>query len=182
PEVIDEACAAGADMVNDIRALERPGALDAAAKAGAAVCVMHMQGEPKTMQLEPHYDDVVSEVRDYLAQRVAACRAAGLAFEQIVVDPGFGFGKNLQHNLALLRSIDKLGIEGCAILMGVSRKSMFTHLYGTKDMDARITGSLGAAFWATLKGVGIIRCHDVVQTVQMVELACRLDIARQGTD
>ncbi|MGN8198859.1 dihydropteroate synthase [Salinisphaera sp. RV14] len=174
PEVIRAACAAGADMINDIRGLTRPGALEAAAAADAAVCVMHMQGEPESMQSAPAYTDVVAEVRGFLQERVAACRTAGLAPARIVVDPGFGFGKTLAHNLALLRAIGELHVAGRPVLMGVSRKSMFAQLLECDDMPARINASLGAAFWATLQGVGIIRCHDVRQTAQMVCLARHL--------
>ncbi|MGN8159259.1 dihydropteroate synthase [Salinisphaera sp. SWV1] len=174
PEVIRAACAAGADMINDIRGLTRPGALEAAAAADAAVCVMHMQGEPESMQSAPTYTDVVAEVRGFLQERVAACRAAGLAPARIVVDPGFGFGKTLAHNLALLRAVGELHVAGRPVLMGVSRKSMFAQLLECDDMPARINASLGAAFWATLQGVGIIRCHDVRQTAQMVCLARHL--------
>lgn len=174
PDVIRAVCAAGADMINDIRALTRPGALEAVAEAGAAACVMHMQGEPATMQNAPSYADVVAEVRAFLAARVTACREAGVASDRIVVDPGFGFGKTLTHNLDLLRAIDELGVDGCPVLMGVSRKSMFAHLLGRDDLETRINGSLGAAFWAAQQGVRVIRCHDVRQTAQMVELAGRL--------
>jgi dihydropteroate synthase len=176
PETIREVCAAGADMINDIRALERPGALDAVAAAGAAACVMHMQGDPKTMQNAPHYDDVVAEVRGYLEQRVNACLQAGLTPGQIVIDPGFGFGKTLDHNLTLLRALAEMNAGGRPVLVGVSRKAMFKRLFEVDDMASRINGSLGAAFWATLRGAGIIRTHDVCQTVQMVRLAgCLLD-------
>lgn len=174
PEVIRAACTAGADMINDIRGLTRPGALEAAAAADAAVCVMHMQGEPESMQSAPVYTDVVAEVRGFLQDRVAACRAAGLAPARIVVDPGFGFGKTLAHNLALLRAIGELDVAGRPVLMGVSRKSMFARLFERDDMPSRINASLGAAFWATLQGVGIIRCHDVRETAQMVCLARHL--------
>lgn len=174
PAVIQAVCAAGADMINDIRGLTRPGALDAVVAADAATCVMHMQGDPATMQAAPAYADPVAEICAYLAERVATCRAAGLAAERIVVDPGFGFGKTLAHNLALLRAVGELGVAGRPVLMGVSRKSMFAKLFELDDMDARITGSLGAAFWAALHGVGIIRCHDVRETAQMVQLARHL--------
>lgn len=171
PEVIRAAGVAGADMINDIRGLGRPGAVEAAVAVGTSVCIMHMQGEPATMQDAPFYHDVVAEIREYLADRVAACRAAGLPAGRIAVDPGVGFGKTLEHNLTLLRAIGALDVAGCPVLMGVSRKSMFAHLFGHDDMGSRINGSLGAAFWAVLEGVGIIRSHDVRETVQMVRLA-----------
>lgn len=170
-EVIRASCAAGADMINDVRGLSEDGALDAVIEADATACVMHMQGQPATMQSAPRYTDVVGEVSDYLHQRVAACRAAGMKLDRLVVDPGFGFGKSLAHNLDLLRAIGELDIEGCPVLMGVSRKSMFAKLFESDDMDARINGSLGAAFWAAQRGVSIIRCHDVRETAQMVRLA-----------
>ncbi|MGB7755414.1 MAG: dihydropteroate synthase [Salinisphaera sp.] len=174
PAVIQAVCAAGADMINDIRGLVRPGALEAVVAAEAAACVMHMQGEPATMQTAPSYTDVVAEVRAFLDDRVRACCAAGMAPERIVVDPGFGFGKTLEHNMALLRGVGELGAAGRPVLMGVSRKSMFARLFELDGLGARINGSLGAAFWATLQGVGIIRCHDVRETAQMVCLARHL--------
>lgn len=174
PEVIRAACRAGADMINDVRALTIPGALGAAAETGAAVCLMHMQGTPQTMQAAPKYDDVVSEVHRYLCERVTTCRNAGIEGPRIVIDPGFGFGKSLAHNLALLRAIGTLGVDGRPVLMGVSRKSMFARLFESDAMRDRITGSLGAAFWAVQQDVAIIRCHDVRDTACMVRLACAL--------
>ncbi|WP_423824145.1 dihydropteroate synthase [Salinisphaera sp. SPP-AMP-43] len=170
-EVIRASCAAGADMINDVRGLAEDGALAAVIEADAAACVMHMQGRPATMQAEPRYADVIGEVSAYLHERVAACRAAGMTLERLVVDPGFGFGKSLAHNLDLLRAIGELDIEGRPVLMGVSRKSMFAKLFESDDMGSRINGSLGAAFWAAQRGVSIIRCHDVRETAQMVRLA-----------
>lgn len=173
-EVIRQASVAGADMINDIRALSRPGALETVAEAGVAICIMHMQGTPATMQNNPHYEDVVGEIKAYLAERVDICRRAGVPAERICVDPGFGFGKTLAHNLALMRALPELAVAGCPVLMGVSRKSMFKQLFSTDDMATRINASLGAAFWASLQGIGIIRCHDVARTVQMVQLASSL--------
>ncbi|RJS92770.1 dihydropteroate synthase [Salinisphaera sp. Q1T1-3] len=171
PVVMRRGCDAGADMINDVRGLDAPGALSAVADAKAAVCVMHRQGEPATMQNAPRYTDVVAEVRDYLQARVVACRDAGVRHDRIVVDPGFGFGKSLDHNLAMLRHIERLGVDDCPVLMGISRKSMFATLFEADDMASRINGSLGAAFWAARHGVGIIRAHDVRQTAQMLTLA-----------
>lgn len=171
PGVMRAACAAGADMINDVNGLRAPGALDAAAAAGAAVCVMHMQGTPETMQAEPKYTDVVADVRRFLASRVAACVSAGIGREQICVDPGFGFGKTLSHNLDLLRRIDTLAADGLPVLIGVSRKSMFTRLFGCDELEARVDGSLAAAFWAATQQARIIRSHDVARTRRTLEFA-----------
>lgn len=177
PEVMAEASRAGADLVNDIRALTGPGALQTVVDTDMAVCVMHMQGQPATMQDNPAYEDVVAEVGQFLAERVRACQHAGLPADHIVVDPGFGFGKNLEHNLALLRAIGQFHIEDCPVLMGLSRKHMFARLFASRQMESRINGSLGAAFWGALSGADIIRCHDVRPTVEMVQLAATLQIS-----
>lgn len=171
PEVIRQSCAAGADMINDIRGLQRQGAVEAVAQAGAAACVMHMQGQPRDMQDAPSYDDVVAEVTDFLAGRLASCLAQGISGQSLVIDPGFGFGKTLEHNLELMRALKRFAADGYPVLMGVSRKSMFARLFKTNDMASRINGSLGAAFWAVQQGVAIIRAHDVRQTVEMMTLA-----------
>ena|SRR5699024_4879029 len=164
PEVMRAACAAGADMINDIRALQEPGALAAAAETGAAVCLMHMQGEPRTMQRNPHYDDVVAEIGAFLERRALACEAAGIAAEAICVDPGFGFGKTLTHNLTLLRDLDQLTDGRRPLLIGLSRKSMFCKLYGEGSRRARLFGSTTAAAWAVAGGASIVRTHDVQAT------------------
>lgn len=130
PEVMSAALAVGADMINDIAALRAPGALDAVAAGNAAVCLMHMQGQPGTMQAHPHYGDVVAEVAAFLLERVAACEAAGVATDRIIVDPGFGFGKTLEHNLALLRGLDRFVDTGLPVLVGMSRKSMLGQITG----------------------------------------------------
>lgn len=171
PAVMQAGLDAGVAMINDVRGLEAPGALDVVAATGALVCVMHHQGEPAVMQAAPSYIDIVAEIREYLRQRVNACIAAGVAGQQIVVDPGFGFGKRLCHNLSLLGAVDGMSVAGCPVLMGVSRKSMFAKLYERDTPEARLNGSLGAAFWAASRGVGIIRAHDVQQTADMVRLA-----------
>lgn len=163
PEVMRRAVAAGASLINDIAALQAPGALEAAAESGAAVCLMHMQGEPRTMQGDPHYGDVVAEVRDFLARRVAAAQAAGIARERIVVDPGFGFGKRLEHNLALLRHLDRLAGLGAGVLAGLSRKSMLGEMTGRK-VSQRETASVAAALLAAQNGARILRVHDVAAT------------------
>jgi dihydropteroate synthase len=163
PEVMRRAVAAGAAIINDIAALQAQGALEAAAESGAAVCLMHMQGEPRTMQADPHYGDVVAEVHGFLAQRVAAAQAAGIARERIIVDPGFGFGKRLEHNLALLRQLARFGDLGACVLAGLSRKSMLGELTGRK-VSQRDTASVAAALLAAQNGAKILRVHDVAST------------------
>lgn len=171
PDVIRQSCEAGADMINDIRGLQAEGAIDAVARAGAAACVMHMQGQPSDMQACPTYQDVVAEVSTFLDSRLVDCEAGGIASESLVIDPGFGFGKTLAHNLALMRALDRFVAGGYPVLMGVSRKSMFSRLFARDDMNTRINGSLGAAFWAVQKDVAIVRAHDVRETVDMLTLA-----------
>lgn len=163
PEVMREAVAAGASIINDIAALQAPGALEAAAGMDAAVCLMHMRGEPRTMQQEPHYDDVVTEVRDFLAQRIEAARAAGIARERLIVDPGFGFGKLLEHNLALLRELERFAGLGACVLAGLSRKSMLGQITG-RGVGGRMPASIAAALIAAQKGARILRVHDVAET------------------
>ena len=170
PEVVRAAAAAGAGMVNDVRALQGRGALEAAAASGCAVCLMHMQGEPRTMQLAPHYTDVVSEVRAFLAARVLACRSAGIAPERLSVDPGFGFGKTLEHNLTLLRRLRELAVEGLPVLVGLSRKSMVGTLTQRRSGE-RLSGSVALAVIAALNGARIIRAHDVAPTVDALRVA-----------
>lgn len=160
PEVMREVLAAGADMINDIAALEAPGALAAVAASRAAVCLMHKQGTPATMQEAPHYDDVVGEVAAYLAERVASAEAAGIPRERICVDPGFGFGKSLAHNLDLLRRLDELVVPGLPLLVGLSRKSMLGLLSG-RAVHERIHAGVAAQVIAVLRGARILRVHDV---------------------
>jgi dihydropteroate synthase len=169
PEVMRAACDAGAGLINDVRALRAPGALAAAAAAGAAVCLMHMQGEPRTMQLAPHYEDVVREVRAFLAERVTASRAAGIAAERLLVDPGFGFGKSIEHNLTLLRRLDALAADGVPVLVGLSRKSMLGKLTD-RGPGERVHGSVALAVLAALRGARIIRAHDVAATVDALKV------------
>lgn len=163
PEVMRRAIAAGASIINDIAALRAPGALDAAAGSQAAVCLMHMQGAPGTMQTDPRYGDVVAEVHGFLAERVAAARAVGIAAERIVVDPGFGFGKRVEHNLALLRHLERFKDLGACVLAGLSRKSMLGEISG-KEVSLRDTASVAAALLAAQNGAKILRVHDVAAT------------------
>lgn len=160
PEVMREVLAAGADMINDIAALEAPGALAAISASRAAVCLMHKQGAPATMQDAPHYDDVVADVAGYLAERVASAEAAGIARERICVDPGFGFGKSLEHNLDLLRRLPELVVPGMPLLVGLSRKSMLGLLSG-RAVGERVFASVAAQVIAVLRGARIVRVHDV---------------------
>jgi dihydropteroate synthase len=169
PEVICAALEAGAQIVNDVYALRRPGALEAAARGAAAVCVMHMQGEPRSMQQAPRYGDVVREVAGFLAERVAACESAGIARDRLLVDPGFGFGKTVAHNLELLRNLNEIAPPGLPILAGLSRKSMLATLTG-RPVEARLAGSLALAFAALEGGARIIRCHDVAETCDVVKV------------
>jgi dihydropteroate synthase len=176
PEVMRAAAAAGAGLINDVRALGVPGALEAAAATGCAVCLMHMQGEPGTMQRDPQYVDVVREVKDFLLQRARACRSAGLPEERIVLDPGFGFGKTLAHNLELMRRLPELTACGLPVLVGMSRKSSIAALTGRSGGD-RLYGSLAFAVIAVLNGARILRVHDVAATVDAVKVA----VAVRGT-
>lgn len=163
PGVMRRAVVAGASLINDINALRAPGALKAAAQSDAAICLMHMQGTPQTMQQEPYYRDVVAEVRDFLATRVAAARAVGIAAERIVIDPGFGFGKTAEHNLELLRQLDRLAHLGCPVLIGLSRKSLLGKLTGRRVTE-RLPASIAAAMAGVAKGAKIVRVHDVAAT------------------
>ncbi|MBS0583925.1 MAG: dihydropteroate synthase [Proteobacteria bacterium] len=163
PEVMRAAVAAGAGFINDVRALRADGALDTAAELKVPVCLMHMQGEPRTMQDAPHYDDVVGEVKNFLAGRIFACEMSGIDKKRIVVDPGFGFGKTLEHNLALLRGLDQLAALGVPLLAGLSRKGMIGALTG-RDVEHRAAGSAAAALIAVQKGAMIVRVHDVAAT------------------
>ncbi len=167
------AAAAGAGLINDVRALREPGALDAAMHSGCAVCLMHMQGEPRTMQLAPRYDDVVNEIRAFLAARTGACRDAGFAAERLVVDPGFGFGKTLEHNLQLLRWLAQLVADGSPVLVGLSRKSMLGTLTH-RQADERLAGSVALAVIAAQAGARIIRAHDVAATVDALAVVAAL--------
>ncbi len=179
PEVIRAAVAAGASMVNDIRALTVPGALAAVVESGAAVCLMHMQGEPATMQQRPDYTDVLAEVRQFLSSRVAACEAAGIPRERICVDPGIGFGKTAAHNLALLSRLAEIGVEGRPVLVGVSRKSLVGIITGRAPGD-RYAGSIAFAALAAAGGAAIVRAHDVAATLDAVKVGSALRRAAAG--
>ncbi len=170
PEVMRAALEAGAGMINDVYALRAPGALAAVASSGAAVCLMHMQGEPRTMQDNPRYTDVVSEVRAFLDERTQACLAAGIGLDRIVVDPGFGFGKTVEHNLTLLDALDRLAPPDIPVAAGLSRKSMIAKLID-RPVDQRLSASLALATVAVLKGARLIRAHDVPETVDAVRIA-----------
>ena len=168
PQVMLAAVAAGAGMINDVNGLNAAGAVQAAKDAGMPVCIMHMQGQPRTMQQAPEYHDVVSEVRQYLSARMAACEAAGIPRSHLIVDPGFGFGKTLGHNLALLAELESFQELGVPVLVGISRKSMIGQVTGGGVGD-RLPGSLAAAVMAVERGAGIIRVHDVAATVDALE-------------
>jgi len=163
PEVMRRAIAAGAAMVNDINALREPGALEAVAQSQAAVCLMHMQGEPRSMQRDPQYEDVVAEVTAFLAQRVEAAQQAGIARERIVIDPGFGFGKSTGHNLELLQGLSTIVGLGQPVLVGLSRKSLFGKITG-KPVADRVSASVAAALLAVERGAALVRVHDVAAT------------------
>jgi dihydropteroate synthase len=169
PEVMRAAVAAGAGLINDVRALRAPGALEAAAAAGVPVCLMHMQGEPRSMQVQPSYSDVVAEVRAFLLERAAACRTAGIPAARILLDPGFGFGKTVDHNLSLIRHLHELSQLGYPILAGLSRKSMIGVLLDL-PVDRRETPSVVLAVLAVAAGARVVRVHDVAATVQALRL------------
>lgn len=179
PEVMRQAIAAGASMVNDVSALAAPGALEAVAASQAAVCLMHMQGEPGTMQAAPHYDDVVSEVRGFLRSRADACVAAGIPRERLTVDPGFGFGKALEHNLALLAGLAGIAADGLPVLAGLSRKRLIGTLTGRAEGE-RLAGSLAAAVVAAINGARIIRAHDVRETVDALAVLAASGALNKG--
>lgn len=185
PELIRRAGGAGAHLINDVRALVRPGALEAVASGNLAVCLMHMRGEPPDMQADPRYTDVVSEVRAFLGERVHACERAGIARDRLCVDPGIGFGKRFEHNLQLLHQLPLLAALGLPVTIGLSRKSMVAKLIGptsaatqgTSKVEAwnlgasRAAGSLALATIAVLQGASIVRAHDVAMTIDAVRVA-----------
>jgi dihydropteroate synthase len=170
PEVMEAAIEAGAVMVNDVNALRATGAIEAVAGCGGAVCLMHMQGEPGTMQQAPHYGNVVEEVYAFLAERMERCLAAGIAESRIVVDPGFGFGKTLEHNLTLVRNLQRFLDLGRPLLVGLSRKSMIGAILD-RAVDERLWGSLALAVMAVERGARILRVHDVGPTVEVIRVA-----------
>lgn len=171
PALMRQAVACGAGMINDVRALRRPGALEAAAESGAAVCLMHMQGEPQTMQQAPRYQDLLGEVRDFLQQRVQACEAAGIAAGRLALDPGFGFGKTPQHNLQLLNRLDALRIGDLPLLVGVSRKSTLRRILG--EGAPLLHGGVALAALAAVRGARIIRTHDVAPAAAAMRILAR---------
>lgn len=169
PEVITASAQAGAHLINDIRSLQEPGALQAAAATGLPVCLMHMQGEPKTMQKNPHYVDVVADVNAFFQQHIERCAAAGIVKERLVLDPGFGFGKNLAHNYRLLAHLQELHHFGLPLLVGMSRKSMVGQLLNVPPLQ-RVHGSVACAVIAAMQGAHIIRVHDVKATVEAMRV------------
>jgi dihydropteroate synthase len=169
PGVMRRALEAGASMINDVQALSAPGALEAVAASGCAVCLMHMKGEPATMQRDPHYDDVVAEVMAFLRQRIVACEQAGIARERMVADPGFGFGKRLEHNLTLLKRLPALGGLGVPLLAGWSRKASLGMITGRASGE-RLAASLAAALLALQGGAKILRVHDVRETRDVIRV------------
>lgn len=177
PEVIAEAAARGAGLVNDVRALRRPGALEAAVRSGLPVCLMHMRGEPGDMQDNPFYQNVVAEVGRFLLERVETCVGAGIARERILLDPGFGFAKSLDHNLSLFKHLPELVALGYPLLVGVSRKSMIGGVLG-KPVGERLYGGLALAALAAAQGARILRVHDVAETVDALRMIAAVQAAQ----
>ncbi|UTW09288.1 dihydropteroate synthase [Pseudomonas benzenivorans] len=176
PAVMREAARLGAGLINDVRSLQREGALEAAAGSGLPVCLMHMRGEPSTMQQDPCYADILVEVRDFLSARLAACEAAGIAAERVILDPGFGFAKTLEHNLRLFKHLMSLHELGRPLLVGASRKSMIGRVLG-HEVGGRLYGSLGLAALAVTKGAHILRVHDVAETVDVLRMIAAVEAA-----
>eukprot|EP00659_Diplonema_papillatum_P022482 gene22482-34421_t len=176
PAVMRETARLGAGLINDVRSLQRDGALDAAAATGLPVCLMHMLGEPGTMQDDPHYDNLVGEVKGFLAERMAQCAAVGIAPERIILDPGFGFAKTLQHNLSLFKHMESLHALGRPLLVGVSRKSMIG-LALNRPVGERLHGGLALAALAVVKGARILRVHDVAETIDVVRMIAAVESA-----
>lgn len=174
PQVMREGAALGAGLLNDVRALRRPGALEAASEVGLPVCLMHMQGAPDTMQQAPHYDNVLEEVAAFLEQRRRACAAAGIPGERILFDPGFGFGKTASHNLQLLAGLPRLAARQAPLLAGLSRKSLIATLTG-RSVDERLAGSLALALLAAQRGARVLRVHDVAETVDALRILQALE-------
>jgi dihydropteroate synthase len=179
PEVMRAAAKAGASMINDVNALRAEGALLAAAETGLPVCLMHMQGEPRTMQDAPAYDDVVEDVFRFLADRIAACRTAGMDESRIVVDPGFGFGKTLEHNLQLMKRLERITDLGRPLLIGVSRKSMIGAVLD-RPVDERLSGGLALGVLAIERGARILRVHDVRETMDVIRMTTAVLAAEDG--
>ena len=177
--VMSAAIQAGVDIINDVRALQEPGALEVAVSAQQPVCLMHMQGAPRVMQHAPQYRDVVAEVKQFLLQRAAQCEQAGVRKEHIILDPGFGFGKSLAHNYELLKQLDIFCADGYPVLAGMSRKSMIGQLLN-EPVEQRLAGSLACATIAAIKGARIIRVHDVKETVQAVRVVTAMQYGVEG--
>jgi dihydropteroate synthase len=169
PEVMRAALAAGADMVNDVNALQSEGALDVVAKTTAGICLMHKQGAPQNMQQQPHYQQVSVEVNTFLRERLAAATAAGIALERLIIDPGFGFGKSLEHNLALLKNLHAFTLLGVPVLAGLSRKSMLGTITG-REVGDRMAASIAAALISVQRGASVVRVHDVRATVDVLKV------------
>lgn len=169
-DVMRAAVNAGAAMINDVTGLRLPGTLEAAAELNVSVCLMHMQGEPRTMQKNPHYDDVVEDIKGFFERRIAACVSAGIAGDRIVLDPGFGFGKTLEHNLVLLARLGELDRLGYPLLVGISRKSMLGAVTGRERAEERVSASVAAALIAADRGAAIVRVHDVAATVDALKV------------
>lgn len=178
PEVIRESARVGAHIINDIRSLQEPGALAAAAETGLPVCLMHMQGEPKTMQQSPQYHDVLRDVEQFFVEHIARCEAAGIKKSQLLLDPGFGFGKNLSHNYQLLAHLADYHRFGLPLLVGMSRKSMIGQLLNVGPSQ-RLTGSLACAVIAAMQGAHILRVHDVKETVEAMRVVEATQSARE---
>lgn len=176
--VMSEAVAVGAGLINDVRALQEPGALEAAVKAQVPVCLMHMQGQPTNMQKQPNYQDVLDEVMSFLLGRIEVCRQAGLTKENIIIDPGFGFGKSLEHNYQLLAQMARLKQLGCEILSGTSRKSMLGNLLN-RDIEKRLAGSIVSACLAIQEGANIVRVHDVKETLDAIKITTLVNAYRK---
>lgn len=170
PQVITQSSAVGAGLINDVRALQREGALDAAASTNLPICLMHMQGQPDTMQKAPSYDDVVSDIHAFLAERIHACAAVGINKERLILDPGFGFGKALEHNYQLLNQLETFHKLGLPLLVGVSRKTMIGKVLNDRPADQRLMGSVAAAVIAAMKGASILRVHDVAETCDAIKI------------
>lgn len=176
PEVMRQAVGAGAGLINDVYALRKPGALNMAASLGVDVCMMHMQSTPKTMQQQPHYGCVVDEVGAFFSERLQACQQAGISQDKILLDPGFGFGKTLAHNLSLLKHLGEFKRFDCPLLIGLSRKSMFGELLG-KEVDERMLASVVSALLAVTNGAAIVRVHDVAEMSEALAIHKALQLA-----
>ena len=179
--VMTEAIKAGASLINDVRALQEKGALDAAVAAKVPVCLMHMQGQPRVMQQNPSYDDVVKDVMMFLQDRISVCRIAGIAQEQIIVDPGFGFGKSLEHNYQMLANLEGFHKLNVPVLAGMSRKSMIGNLL-QREIGQRLAGNIAVATMAAQKGAQIIRVHDVKETVDAVKIVNMINACRNNNE